>query len=488
MAFSLRNTGFCTILYLVGVLLLIAGVFMLIPLGAAVFYGESVMPFVWGLACNAILGAVLCLWNKQGQGGIDKFEDSDIFSLVGIIWIVVPIFSSIPYIQSGLFKSGVDALFESVSGYTATGWSMLTNLDMQPRSILLWRSLTQWFGGLGLTFILILLVKKMGKGVNQFYNLEFKEPGLDKMYPHIASTVKRMYLIYVALTLLQFLLLILGDMPVFDALCYALSTISSGGFGIHDDGMQKLSAYSHYIMILFMFLCSINYIHIYYMFLRKTENRKRGEHLRNFLILVLVMSLILGSYLFLSGHYEWERSLRYGLFQITSLLSATGFVLENHVFYPMGFAFMFFILMFIGSNADRTNNTIKLVRITLLLKFIRAGIAGIFHPKVVAPVKYNGCVVRDELINKVFGFVSLYIMVYVGGVILLLCSGYEFYGGMVLAASALGNIGPIAGTFYPFVSVEQMNVFSQAVMMLLMIIGRVEIYSFFAVFMFRKRR
>lgn len=488
MAFSLRNTGFDTMLYLVGVLLLTAGAFMLIPLIVAVLYGEPVMPFVWGVVCNVVLGVGLCLWNKQGQGGIDHFEDSDMFSFVGIIWIVVPVFSSIPYIRSGLFQSGVEALFESVSGYTATGWSMLTNLDLQPRSILLWRSLTQWFGGLGLTFVLILLVKKMGKGVNQLYNLEFREPGKDKMYPHIASTVKRMYFVYVVLTLLQFLLLVLGNMSVFDALCYSLSTISSGGFGIHDNGMQDLSMYSQYIVILFMLLCSINYIHIYGIFRKKVENRKKGEHLRKFLTLVLIMSLILGTYFFLSGHYDWEKSLRYGLFQITSLLSATGFVLEPQVFYPMGFAFLFFILMFIGSNADRTNNTIKLVRITLLMKFIRAGIAGIFHTRVVAPVKYNGYVVRDEIINKIFGFVFLYIMVYVVGVVLLLCAGNEFYGGMVLSASALGNIGPVAGTFYPFVSMEHMNIFSKVVMMLLMIIGRVEIYSFFAIFMFRKKR
>lgn len=474
--------------YLMSILLLAIGAMMLIPLCIALFYEEPYAPFVCGLVCNVSLGIGLRFLSRSRRTDIADLEEADTFVFVGLTWLLIPIVSCVPYIQSGIYGSISNALFESVSGFTATGWSTLTDLDRQPRSILFYRSLSQWIGGMGLTLLLILLLKNMGKGANQLYNSEFRGPEKNKIHPHIATTVKRVYMIYISLTLLQFILLSVGDMPCFDALCYTLSTVSSGGFGLHDNGVAKLSTYSHYILIIFMFVSSINYMLIYWMLRWQPSHWKKDEQLRNFLLLTLGLALILGGYFFLSGKYGWETSLRYGLFQISSFLSSTGFVLDYSISYPLVFAFLFFVLMFVGSNSGTTSSGLKLIRIVLLLKFIHTGTVRIFHKGAIVPVKYNGTVVRDTVINKIFGFVFLYIAIFSTGAFLLLCSKHTFYEAMVLSASALGNVGPVAGTFYPFVSVEQMDVFSQGVMMLLMIIGRVEIYSFLAVFLFRRMR
>ncbi|NOY50612.1 MAG: TrkH family potassium uptake protein [Chlorobi bacterium] len=396
------------------------------------------------------------------------------FLAVTLSWVLVSLSGALPYYFSGYFNSFTDAFFESVSGFTTTGASILTDIERLPKSILFWRSLTHWIGGIGIIVLVIIIMPSLRIGN---YNLFVLESSLqEKIIPRIKSEGYRLLVIYISITVAEIILLQLGGMNTFESICHAFGTVATGGFSPKNDGIAGYSPYIQYVIMIFMILAGTNFVIYYFSVLRKFRKIKLNEELRYYLGIIIIAGLVLTTILYLETPRTLEHSFREGFFQASSIITCTGFATTDYLLWPPLGLGIIFLLMFVGGSTGSTAGGIKIARHIVVLKNIKLIFKRALHPHLVGAIKINNNHISETNNNKILTFVLWYFIAFVTGSILLIFTGMDGASSIGSIATAMGGIGPGLGNVGPASNFAHIPLMAKYIISFYMILGRLEIY------------
>ena len=401
---------------------------------------------------------------------------------VALLWIIIPFLGSFVYFFADIGLEFTDCLFESYSGFTTTGSSIIDKPETLPKWLLVYRSFTQWIGGLGFALLIIAILRKKSLNLNNLFNAEFFSLTNNKIFPHLHDTVDTIFVVYSTITVACLAALYFQGMSWVDSLCYAFSTISTGGFVTNSGNIGAYSPSIQWTIICFMFLSGISFFLFVRFFKGKFRSVFSNEQLRYYTIIILFVSLCFVLYWSLSSDMGLADKIRSSIFYSVSIVSSTGYDLRLSS--PGEFVMCcLLLLMFIGGCSASSSTGLKIIRVILLFRFARTALTRIFHPHAVVPVMYNKKAVEDQEIERVFGFFFLYLLTFLIGVFVLCCLNNDFSLSIYLSAANLGNIGPIVGNYTAQFAYSGLNTASQMFLILLMLMGRLEIYSFLVIFL-----
>lgn len=466
---------------LTGMLLVYLAASMALPLAVSLYAADGAQ-FALAFSTFIILIIGLFLRNIVGFRAGFELHEKDSFWFAVIIWVMVPLCGALPYLFTGGLCSFTDALFESVSGFTTTGSSVVANPEDLPAGLLVYRAFTQWVGGLGLLLFAVAIMRKLGVGAGQLYDAEFSGAQQRKLHPRLAKSVRRLWTIYLIITLLMMALLLLQGTPMVDAVCLAFSTVSTGGFVTRADGLAALGPGALLVVTLFMFLSGINLALIYHFFTFRWK-RLRDEELRVYGILFLLLVSASAAALSAVGN-PWDESLQFAIFHVASTISSCGFYLPRPAHWTFVVSALTFMVIIVGASAGSTGGGIKLRRVMVLAKFIANYFVRMLHPNAVFRVKVNGEVIAHEYIIKVFAYVFLYIAFIVGGAFLLTLCGCDIPDAVCMASANISNLGPspLINNLGGSLDYAQLPGMAKWTLMVLMMAGRLEIFAVMAVF------
>ena len=401
---------------------------------------------------------------------------------VALLWIIIPFLGSFVYFFADIGLKFTDCLFESYSGFTTTGSSIIDKPETLPKWLLVYRSFTQWIGGLGFALLIIAILRKKSLNLNNLFNAEFFSLTNNKIFPHLHDTVDTIFVVYFTITVACLAALYFQGMSWVDSLCYAFSTISTGGFVTNSGNIGAYSPSIQWTIICFMFLSGISFFLFVRFFKGKFRSVFSNEQLRYYTIIILFVSLCFVLYWSLSSDMGLVDKIRSSIFYSVSIVSSTGYDLRLSS--PGEFVMCcLLLLMFIGGCSASSSTGLKIIRVILLFRFARTALTRIFHPHAVVPVMYNKKAVEDQEIERVFGFFFLYLLTFLIGVFVLCCLNNDFSLSIYLSAANLGNIGPIVGNYTAQFAYSGLSTASQMFLILLMLMGRLEIYSFLVIFL-----
>jgi trk system potassium uptake protein TrkH len=450
---------------------------MFIATVVAFFYHESDFLPLFYSSCIT-LAAALCSFFFIRKDPNTQFEKRDGYLFVTLVWIVFSLFGSLPFLLGGYSHSIVDAFFESMSGFTTTGATTFAGVEMLPHGILFWRSLMCWLGGMGIIILSLAIIPFFGIGGMQLYAAEIPGPQKTKLHPRVTQTAKLLWGIYSSLTLVQMLLLKIGGMNMFDAVCHSFSSISATGISTKNAGISYWnSPFMEYVLIAFMFITGINYGVIYSVLRGNFKSLYQNEELRFYLAFIVLFSLIVGVGLYTSQHLGVEESARTASFQVVSLLTGSGFVTTNYLAWTPFLWTLLLFLMLVGGCAGSATSGIKVVRVSLLLKNSHNEFKRLLHPNAVMPVKFNKKVVSPQIITNILAFVALYVLIIIGSVLFFTAMGFGFDESVGSAVSFLGNVGSGFGKFGPMDNYSQFPTLAKCYASFLMLAGRLEIFT-----------
>lgn len=426
------------------------------------------------------VGAILFFsFSKQDQN-IRKREG---YLIVTLSWVLMSTFGMLPYIISGTVQSIPDAIFETVSGLTTTGATILTDIEATPKGILFWRSMTQWIGGLGIIVLTVAIFPLLGIGGIELFVAEAPGPTSDKLHPRIQETAKRLWYVYMGLTVLAGLLYYLGGMDFFDAANHALTTMATGGFSTKNASMAFYEgAFIQYTAIIFMFLAGTNFTIIYFGLKGKFDRVWHSDEFKAYTISLLVIVLLLVPPIYYYSGQDLERSFRDTLFQVVSLITTTGYVTADYTSYHVGLTLVFFMFLFLGGSAGSTSGGIKFIRHLTFFKNSWLEFKRIVHPRAVVPLKINGERVTGKIITHIMNFLLIYLMIFVIGSIVVSLMGYDIMTSFGAVATSLGNVGPAIGRVGPVDNFAFFDPFTKIVLAFLMLLGRLELFTILVLF------
>ncbi len=467
--------------YILGLLLIIEGFFLFTTIPVALIYKEDTLSWLLLLApVTMFVGAIIWMIFRKARMNIGKRE---VYIVVSAGWILFAVFGALPYYLTHTIPSFTDAFFESMSGFTTTGSSIITDLSVVPHSLLYWRSLTQWIGGLGIILISLIIFQVLGVGGMQVYITEGAANSPDMLHPRIKETAIRLWGIYLLLTVVEIILLYIGGMHFFDALCHSFSTLSTGGFSTSSGNIAAFgSPYLQYIFIIFMFLGGTNFTLLYFIVNRKFKQAFRNEEFKYYLFFTLLFTALFLLIKIITIKQPVEHSFRLALFRAVSTISTTGYYITSYDHWiPVG-TLLVLLLMFFGAMTGSTGGGIKIARIILLLKNSQLELKRLIHPSAVIPVRINNQVVELDSLNNVLSFVALYLLTVMLGVIIVSFMGYDLETSIGALLANLANIGPGIGDVGPFQTYAHFPVFGKWFLSFIMLAGRLELVTFFALF------
>jgi trk system potassium uptake protein TrkH len=399
------------------------------------------------------------------------------FAIVAIGWLVVSLFGSLPFYLSGAIPSFIDCFFETVSGFTTTGSTILTNVEALPRGLLFWRSFTHWMGGMGVLVLTLAILPSAGAGALQIMNAETPGPSPGKIVPKVGQTAKILYGIYFAITVIQVIMLVLAGMPLFDSLIHTFGSVSTGGFSSKN---ASIAAYNSVlietIVIFFMLMCGVNFS-LYYQALRgRIRTVFNNSEFRFYISMVLISGLLITFNLYGSIYKTIAESLRHSFFQVASIITTTGYSSANFDKWPMFSKIILVILMFAGGCGGSTAGAIKQIRIIILLKIVKRELLRIIYPRAVYSVSIAGESIEEKTLMEVLAFFFLYFLIFIIAVLVVSIDGKSFATTITSVAATIGNIGPGLDAVGPIGSFADLSARSKVVLSLCMIIGRLEIY------------
>lgn len=469
------------ILNIVGFLLILDGIAMMFGIPFSIYYGDDdIMVLLISGAGTAIFGFVLYSFTKGSDKEIRKREG---YIVVSLGWIAMTIFGAIPFVVHGSIPSITDAFFETMSGFTTTGASILNDIESLPHGLLFWRSLTQWLGGMGFIVLSLAILPILGIGGMQLFVAEVPGPTKDKIHPRIRETAKRLWGIYVLFTLVEAILLFIGGMDVFDSICHSFTTMATGGFSTKQSSIAYFdSPFIQYVIILFMFMAGMNFSLHYYWLHRKFQPLTNNEEFRFYSLLVLVFTIIVTLGVVFKPNVDIELTFRDSLFQVVSMITTTGFVTADYLSWGIFFHVIFFLLLFIGGSAGSTGGGIKIVRHLILIKNSALELRRLIHPRAVLPVRFNKSTVNQEIVLNIMAFLLLYIGVFIFGTLVLSLIGLDFLTSMGAVATSLGNVGPAIETVGPIENFAHLPAFGKWFLSFLMLMGRLELFTVLIIF------
>lgn len=473
--------NFKQILRIHGVLLALLGGMMLLPLPFSFYFDSGDhWPILGSAAISIALGAILLFSVKNAD---KKVARRDGFLIVATGWISMVSFGTLPYLLSGSIPSFTDAFFETMSGMTTTGASILTDIEAHPEGILFWRSLTQWIGGMGIIVLTVAIFPLLGIGGVELFTAEAPGPTSDKIHPRIQETAKRLWLIYFGLTMLQTLLLNLAGMSFYDAINHALTTMATGGFSTRNASVAAFpSPLIQYIIIIFMFIAGVNYSITYLALKRRFKKVWSNDEFRGytlfvlFCIIVFTVSVYFVSYQSDTGA-SFEKAFRDSSFQVLSLLTTTGYVTADYTSWTPALTMFSFILLFVGASAGSTAGGIKFIRHLVFVKNSFLEFKRLVHPRAIIPLKINGEMVVGKIITHVIIFLLLYMIIFLFGSIFMSLLGYDFETSVGAVATSLGNVGPGIGKVGPVDNFAWLSPTAKWGLSTLMLLGRLELFT-----------
>lgn len=457
-------------------LLLIESFFMLISAGVGFYYEEPSMKYlILASATASILGLVGIISTPKINRNMHKREG---FLVVSLIWVVFSVFGMLPAYWSCEIPNITDAFFETMSGFSTTGATIIQDVDNYPRGLMFWRCLQQWLGGMGIVVLSLAILPLITEGSMSLFSAEATGPTKEKIHSKISLTAKIFWGTYLGLTGLNALFLWLGGMETFDAICHALTTLSTGGFSTKGAGLGFWnSSYLEYITIVFMFLGGTNFTLYFYLFKGKFKKIFSNEEFKYYILIILVFALLIFSCLMLHHiEYSLEDAIRDSFFYVVSMITTTGQITTDFMMWPPFVFTLLWIVMLLGASSGSTSGGIKVARIVLLVKNSYYEFKRQIHPNAVIPVRYNDQIVQTQIINNVLAFVVVYMVVVLISTVIFTATGLNFEDAFGASASALGNVGPSIGT----IGTGNFSHFTPAakwLMSFLMLVGRLELFT-----------
>lgn len=476
-------------LNLVGALLAYLSLAFAVPAAAAVAYRDPPWPFVTAGLLTAATGISL----GRATAGKERIGTREGFLVVSLTWLLAALFGCLPYLLADAPELGrpVDAYFESMSGFTTTGSSVLADIPSLPRSVLLWRQLTQWLGGIGIVVLALVVLPRLRVGGRQLFESEVAGSRLQPLTTSIRETVRRLWVLYVGLTSALAGLLLLfwatgadGEMTPFDALAHALSTIPTGGFSPRAGSVGEFAPVTQWTIVVFMILGATNFALLFAVFVQRRPGRVgRDDEFRAYLLVLALVVAVVFLELLRAGLASGEQALRHAAFQATSLLTTTGFATADYTEWTALAAVLLIGVMFVGGSAGSTSGSVKVVRHLLVFRILRRELDQTVHPEVVSPIRLNDASADERTLRAVVAFVLLYATVFLAGVLVLSVdaslAGLALgpFDAVAAAATTLGNVGPAFGFAGPAGSFAAFNDLSKLVMIALMWLGRLELVT-----------
>ena len=462
---------------ILGWLLLFEAGFMLVPLITGLCYAEAE---VWSFAVTALICAAigsLCIWKKPKDPVLYAREG---FVIVALSWIILSLFGAIPFFVSGTIPNYVDAVFETVSGFTTTGASILTAVEPLPRCMLMWRSFTHWVGGMGVLVFIMAFIPLSGGQNMHIMKAESPGPSVSKLVPRVKTTALILYSIYLGLTLIQFILLLCGGLSVFEALCTAFGTAGTGGFGVLNDSMASYSPYIQWVVIAFMLLFSVNFSCYYLLLLGRIKDAFNAE-LRTFIAVVGTVMLVVT--LNVRGLFDTlGEALRHVAFTVASLISTTGFSTENFDAWPELSRTLLVLIMFIGACAGSTGGGLKVSRLMILFRGAFNEIGNLIHPRRVKRITIDGHPVEPEVVRATNVYMMWYVLLFMVSVILISFDDHDLVTNFTAVAATINNIGPGLSLVGPTGNFAFFSIPSKLVLIFDMLAGRLELFPMLVLF------
>lgn len=475
------NTKF--VIYIIGILLLVETAFLAISTGVSLYYGESDFEaFLLTTLLTATVGGISYLLTRKHSKQLKKREG---FFIVAITWVIFSLFGMLPFVLSGSIPSVTDAFFETMSGFTTTGASILNNIESLPHAVLFWRSLIQWLGGMGIIVFTIALLPKLGvEGGVHLFNSE--SPGLthEKIAPRIDQTAKRLWGIYLGITALLTLLLWAGPMELFDSVCHAFTAMATGGYSTKQASVAYWnSAYIDYVLTIFMFIAGTNFTLVYLSGRGKLSKLFGNEEFRWYGAIVLVVTLLFSIELVRNHTYDNPTdAFRYSIFQVVSLITTTGYATADYVAWGSFFWILSLMLMVSGGSAGSTAGGMKVVRILVMLKNSIIEFRKQLHPNAVMPVRVNKTVVPYDLVTRVLAFLFIYLLIILISIAYLTFIGINFEEAVGAVITSISNVGPGLGASGPAGNFSGFPDQAKWFLSFIMLVGRLELFTVLIIF------
>ena len=479
------------IIYFLGFLLLINGGFMFLSALMSFIYKDGIaVSLLTSGVIVSLIGLIFLFINRNHDKQINKREG---YIIVVLGWISMILSGTIPYIFTGTIEGFSDIIFETTSGFTATGATIINDVEVLPEGILFWRSITHWLGGMGMIVFAIAILPLLGIGGMQLFSAESPGPSTDKLHPRITDTAKRLWLIYVSYTFIETICLQIAGMSFFDAINHSMSNIASGGFSTKN---ASLGYWNHnpiiqYIVIFFMFLAGTNFVLSYFGFKFDFKKIFKDEEFKIYSLFIVGFTLSVAFIVYFNTDFlssyenQFERIegvFRHSLFQVVSIITTTGFVTADYTSWTPLLLLIFFGMMFLGGSSGSTSGGFKIMRHLLIIKNGILQFKKILHPNAIIPLRYNKSSVSSEIIHNILGFFIVYILSFIIGTIVFALLGLDFESALGVSASSLGNVGPSLGSFGPMNTFFELPFLAKWWSSFLMLLGRLELFTVLIVF------
>lgn len=460
------------------ILFILAAALMLNGLVALVLK-EKPAPFLYSTTAAFIPGLFLLVLTGRTRDEL-VLHKKDAYFTVTFAWLIMGLVGCLPYLISGAIPNFTNAFFESVSGFTTTGSSILTDIEALPRSVLFWRSLSHWIGGIGIIVLVIIIMPAMQMGGYHLFTMESSLQ--EKIKPRIKAVGTRLLFIYLLLTTAEIILLIAGDMNLFESVCHAFGTVATGGFSPKNDSIAGYSPYIQYVIMIFMILAGTNFVIHYYLFTGNKNILKINEEFRFYLIVVVFFGSVITTVLYLNQILSLEESFRHAFFQVISIITCTGFATADYLQWPVFAWGIIFLCMFLGGSTGSTAGGIKMVRHLILLKNLVRNIKTLLFPNAIISMSLNKKPVSDALNSSVMTFIFVYFLIFVAGSVFMVFLGNSPSTSSSAVATCMAGIGPGLGSIGPVANFAHLSDLSKFLLSGLMITGRLEIYTVLILF------
>lgn len=464
-----------------GILLIMEGICMLTIIPVSLYYAEGdLLPIIISTLITLSAGILLSQLLRNHNSIVGKREG---YLIVTGSWLVFSVFGSLPFTIGKAIPSYTDAFFETISGFTTTGASILTDIESMSHALLYWRSMTQWLGGMGIIVLSLAVIPILKIGSMQLFSAEVPGPTPDKLHPKIRETAKRLWLIYLSFTLAETVLLKFGGMSFFDAICHSFTTMATGGYSTKGASIEAFnSPYIHYVIIVFMVIAGTNFSLAYFGLHGKFRKIFTNDEFIFYISLLLVFIIGVTAFLHFSHGFGLEKSFRNAAFQVVSIVTTTGYATSDYTLWGPFLILVIFILMFTGGSAGSTGGGIKMIRLLLLAKNSRQELRRLIHPNAVIPVRLNHKTVPQNVLYNILAFFIFYFLITAFSAMIISFLGYDLESSFSSVAATLGNIGPGLGKVGPTMNYEHFPVFGKWFLSFLMLLGRLELFTVLVLF------
>ena len=473
--------NFKLIFRVLGFLLLVEGIAMLLALLVAVIYGgHDTIAFLISAGINLSFGGLVILATSKANKEIGKREG---FIIVSLVWIVFSFFGSLPYILSGAIPDFTNAFFETISGFTTTGSSILSDIESLPHGILFWRSISQWLGGMGIIVLSLAILPVFGIGGMQLFMAEVPGPAPDKINPRIKQTAKTLWVLYLGITLVEVILLWIGGMSLYDAICHSFTTMATGGFSTKQASIAHWSSpFIQYVIVVFMFLAGTNFTLSYMALKGKFSIALKDEEFKYYGFFILGFTSLVFIGLLITTQLGTELAFRNALFQVVSIITTTGYATADYLTWTPVLTMLIFLLFFFGGSAGSTGGGIKIMRIVILLKNGYYELKRLVHPKAIIPVRFNKHSVDAKIVTNVLAFFIIYFVIFALSTVIFTLIEPDIESSMGAVATCLGNIGPGFGNVGPTENFLHIQPVGKWFLSFLMLLGRLELFTVLVLF------